>query len=164
MPDITFSAPVGGYVVNETFSITFTCIAGGIPQPLIQWFRGDLLLDPVVNTSLSPQFELGDANATIPLRAVSVVTRMLTLNNAMGSDSGTYTCEATNDAMNGIDRENFEVFVQSKLYITCIPHCIISLLVFTCSPCHYYQLCPYPASLTIMQCFLLVQKFQYHQQ
>ena len=44
-----------------------------------------------------------------------MVTRMLTINNAMETDNGTYTCVANNDAMGGEDQEQFELYVQSKI-------------------------------------------------
>ena len=106
-----FSAPMGEYAVNETFPITFICTAVGLPPPLIQWFRGGLL-DPVMNATINPQYQLGDRNVSMNPGDVSMVTRMLTINNAMDGDSGTYTCQATNAAMNGMDQEEFELFVQ----------------------------------------------------
>ena len=34
--------------------------------------------------------------------------------NAMNGDTGTYRCEATNEAIGGMDMEEFELFVQGK--------------------------------------------------
>ena len=103
---------MGGYVVNETFPITFICTATGLPPPLIQWFRGGLLLDPVMNTTFNPRFQLGDGKISMTPGDVSMVTRTLTINNAMDGDSYMYTCQATNTAVNGIDQEEFELLVQ----------------------------------------------------
>ena len=116
VPSITFSAPEGGvYIVNETFPVTFVCSATGIPPPTILWLRGDLLLDPIMNDTVNSRFLLSNAIVSMAPREVSTVTRMLTLNNAMDSDNGTYTCQANNTAVGGEDQEDFELFVQGEL-------------------------------------------------
>ena len=115
VPMITFSAGNGVYIVNETFPVTFTCTATGIPPPEIQWIRRDLLLDPSTNDTVDRRFQLDNHTIATTEGAVSVATRMLTINSAMDSDNGTYTCQATNDAIGGQDQEDFELYVQSKL-------------------------------------------------
>ena len=105
---ITFAAENGVYIVNETFSVTFNCSATGIPPPTIQWLRGISLLE---GNRLLP----GNATVSETPGEVSMVTCMLTINNAMETDNGTYTCVANNDAMGGEDEEQFELYVQSKI-------------------------------------------------
>lgn len=109
---ITFAAEGGVYIVNETFSVTFNCTATGIPPSTIQWLRNNSILDVTANSS---RFLLGNATVSETPGEVSMVTRMLTINNAMETDNGTYTCVANNSAMGGEVQEDFELYVQSKL-------------------------------------------------
>ena len=114
-----FSAPVGGYVVNETFAVTFMCNATGLLPPTIQWYRDQTLLSGTMSSDFSgtdPNSRVVVDEPTIEssLGEVSTVSRSLTVMNAMDGDTGTYRCEATNEAMNGTDMENFELFVQRK--------------------------------------------------
>ena len=114
-----FFAPVGGYFVNETFAVTFLCNATGIPPPTIQWYRDQTLLSGTIGsdfsgTELNSRVVVDDPNVQSSLGEVSTVSRSLTVMNAMDGDTGTYRCEATNEAMNGTDMEEFELFVQGK--------------------------------------------------
>ena len=114
-----FSAPVGGYFVNETLAVTFSCNATGIPPPTIQWYRDQTLLSGTIgsdfnDTDLNSRVVVDDPNVESSLGEVSSVSRSLTVMNAMDGDTGTYRCEATNEAMGGTNIENFEVFVQCK--------------------------------------------------
>ena len=109
---ITFAAKDGVYIVNETFSVTFNCSATGIPPPTIQWLKNNSILNVTANSS---RFLLGNATVSETPGEVSMVTRMLTINNAMETDNGTYTCVANNSAVSGEDQEDFELYVQSKL-------------------------------------------------
>ena len=114
-----FSAPVGGYFVNETFAVTFMCNATGIPPPTIQWYRDQTLLSGTMGsdfsgTELNSRVVVNEPTIESSLGEVSSVSRSLTVMNAMDGDTGTYRCEATNTAMNGIDMEEFELFVQGK--------------------------------------------------
>ena len=117
VPEIVFFAPVGGYFVNETFAVTFMCNATGIPPPTIQWYRDKTLLSGTMgsDTGLNSRVVVDDPNVQPSLGEVSTVSRSLTVMNAMDGDTGTYRCEATNEAMNGTDMEEFELFVQGKV-------------------------------------------------
>ena len=117
VPEIVFFAPVGGYVVNETFAVTFMCNATGIPPPTIQWYRDQTLLSGTMGSDLELNSRVVVDEPTIEssLGEVSSVSRSLTVMNAMDGDTGTYRCEATNEAMGGIDMENFELFVQGMI-------------------------------------------------
>ena len=116
VPFITFSAPMGVYVVNETNSVTFSCSADGIPPPDIDWLRGE---EPVTNTSLSSRLTFSNASVLVNPGNVSNVIRALTIRNAMDGDRGTYTCRATNDGEGGVDSEEFQLFVQSEFQNSC---------------------------------------------
>ena len=112
---ITFAADNGVYIVNETFPVTFTCTATGIPAPNITWSRNsDLIL---ADTDSGGRFELTNRTINMTQGVVSVVTRMLTISNTMDTDNGTYTCEANNTAVGGKDQEDFELYVQGRLLI-----------------------------------------------
>ena len=121
-PVITSSTPGQRLVVNQTDPVTFVCSATGIPTPLIQWYRGDLLLNgtgPGINSRVNltttvnePLGELGNAMST------------LTINDTMGGDSGDYTCVASNkqfgsdEVIEAADQDTIELFVQG-LYMGC---------------------------------------------
>ena len=114
VPEITFAADNGVYIVNETFPVTFTCTATGIPPPTIEWRRNsDLIL---ADTDSGGRFQLTNRTINMTRGVVSVVTRMLTISNTMDTDNGTYTCEA-DDAVGGMDQEDFELYVQGMLLI-----------------------------------------------
>ena len=110
---------MGSYVVNKTLAVTFMCNATGIPPPTIQWYRDQTLLSGTMGsdfsgTDLNSRVVVDEPNVESSLGEVSTVSRSLTVINAMDGDTGTYRCVATNEAMNGIDMENFELFVQRK--------------------------------------------------
>ena len=110
VPVITFAAENGVYIVNETFPVTFTCTATGIPPPTIEWSRGNnFILDDIDSGG---RFQLTNGTINMTRGVVSVVIRMLTISNTMVTDNGTYTCEANNDALGGKDQEDFELYVQ----------------------------------------------------
>ena len=120
-----FSAPVGGYVVNETFAVTFMCNVTGIPPPTIQWYRDQTLLSGTMGsdfsgTDLNSRVVVDEPTIESSLGEVSSVSRSLTVMNAMDGDTGTYRCEATNEAMGGMDMENFEMFVKGKSWYVVI--------------------------------------------
>ena len=139
VPVITFSAENGVYIVNETFPVTFTCTATGIPPPSIQWLRGDFLLDPNINDTLNSRFQLSNSTVNMTEGLESVVMRMLTINSAMDSDNGTYICRANNSAIDGEDEENFELYVQGICFYFLTQNVILILYLFiflSYSNCH----------------------------
>ena len=105
---------VMNYTVNMTDTVTFQCVATGIPAPSITWFRNGTELsntDPRVtlNNPSDPVTVLDGAGDNI-----LQVTRTLSLSMSEDVDSGSYECRASNDATPGEDRESFELVVQSK--------------------------------------------------
>ena len=128
IPEIIFpNDSFTGYVINVTDSVTFECIATGIPPPTIQWFRGDMLLTPegelgsgqsLVSTGeLNSRLMLGEpSQMMIPTPAGNIyqVERNLTF-DTNGSDTDTYTCMASNiNAVQPIATQNFTLFVQGR--------------------------------------------------
>ena len=102
------------YIVNDTFMVTFKCVATGVPSPDIQWYRGETLINSTIDMRV--MIDVGDV--TEPERELATVTRALSLSNTNINDSRTnYTCRASNIAMNGIDFRNFELYVQGMLNI-----------------------------------------------
>ncbi len=121
--NITSSLPEGStrYVVNVTDTITFQCIATGVPPPDIQWYRGIEIL----NSSSDSRVTIRSPIIDEPERALVTVTRELILASTSDSGSG-YDCRATNAAMKGEDSEGFELYVQGN-YLLCIS-CLILVL------------------------------------
>ena len=104
------------YTVDEGNSVTFECIATGIPAPEITWLRNGMEL----NSTSNPRITFGTANAPMNIirddgETVQEVSRNLTLANTVDEDSGSYVCMATNVAGSGND--TFEVIVQG-MYCT----------------------------------------------
>ena len=112
VPNITFPTDATlPYVVNQSSPAVFECMATGIPAPTISWLRNDALLD-------GPRVSLSNPSSTsvvIEGENVYEVTRTLTLADTVDSDSGTYTCQASNDGdMTSDDMQDFELVVQSE--------------------------------------------------
>ena len=97
------------YVVNETERVVFECSAVGIPAPTITWYRdGVEVMDNrvVIPEPMSMDYVRMDGQTVVR------VTRILQFEDTADADSGTYTCNATNNA--GEDEMEFELVVQSK--------------------------------------------------
>ena len=100
------------YTVSMTDTVTFECVATGIPPPSITWFRrGEELndTDPLITFN-----EPSVHSVNISGELISEVTRTLTLDMSVDEDSGRYDCVASNVATPGEDRETSELVVQSK--------------------------------------------------
>ena len=82
-----------GFVINVTDTVTFECIATGIPPPAIQWFRGGMLLTPdgllgsgqslVSTDELNSRLKLGEPSQMMiptPAGRIYQVERTLTFN------------------------------------------------------------------------------------
>ena len=99
-------------IINEAAPLTFICVVVGIPAPNISFYKNGVLLDQ----STDPRITLTDNSVPLDFLTsngtVFLVIRILTLDNTMDADSGTYTCVASNAAAN-VTRD-FELFVQGK--------------------------------------------------
>ena len=126
IPEIIFpNDNFTGYVINVTDTVTFECIATGIPPPAIQWFRGGMLLTPegvlgngqslVSIGELNSRLTLGEPSQMMiptPAGRIYQVERAMTF-STNGSDTDTYTCMASNiNAVQPIATQNFTLFVQ----------------------------------------------------
>jgi len=108
IPSITFPLDDGfRYTVNETDPVIFTCSATGIPPPEITWMKNGM---PLSNTRVTitdptmPELYSTDGGN------IFLVSRNLSLDNAMSTDSGTYTCVVSNG--NIVQQtQNFDLFV-----------------------------------------------------
>ena len=105
--------------VNETDSVTFVCVAVGIPAPGISFYQNGTLLDQSTDQRITlidnsePQ-EFQTATGTL-----FHVSRNLTLDNTTDADSGTYTCVASNAATNVT--QDFELVVHSEeTFVPCL--------------------------------------------
>ena len=115
VPTIAFPPTNFTYAVNETDSVTFTCLATGIPQPEITWLRNGLPFDRrntrVTLSNHSEEIRSTDGD-------IFLVSRNLTLANTMDDDSGIYTCVASNgNAVDLTDMQNFELFVRGNFLL-----------------------------------------------
>jgi len=128
IPEIIFpNDSFTGYVINVTDTVTFKCIATGIPPPAIQWFRGGMLLTPegmlgngqsLVSTGeLNLRLTLGEPSQMMiptPAGRIYRVERNLTF-STNDSDTDTYTCMASNiNAVQPVATQNLTLFVQGR--------------------------------------------------
>ncbi len=122
IPEITFPSPDTTLIVNETFSTVIQCSATGIPAPDIQWFRGAMELTgvgSVLNNSQATNDRIVLSEPSIgrlstPNGTIYQTDSTLTLNNAMGNDTGDYYCVASNgNTGQPTDSRDFDIFVQS---------------------------------------------------
>ena len=103
--------------VNETDSVTFVCVVVGIPAPSISFYQNGALLDQstdqrigLTDNSVPQDFQTADGT-------LFRVSRNLTINTTRDSDSGTYTCVASNAAANVT--QDFDLFVQGEKLFAC---------------------------------------------
>ena len=77
-------------------NVLFNCTADGIPVPTIVWRKDGQLIIPSNRRNLSLQSSNGFRSNTIP--GVVQVTSILTITDLTGSDNGSYSCRADNEA------------------------------------------------------------------
>ena len=116
IPNITF--PVDSsftYTVNETYPVTFTCSATGIPPPEITWMRNGVVLDVSVDSRISLSNPSGPEAISTAGGNISSVSHSLTISNTRDNDSDTYACVAPNgNAVTPSVTQIFELFVNGK--------------------------------------------------
>ena len=111
VPVIQPETGLPNYIVNETETVTFECRAIGIPAPTITWYRNGMELNGdrvAVSNPISMSHSRSDGEV------VQIATRTLALASTVDDDSGTYSCNVTNNA--GMDVETFHLVVQSEFY------------------------------------------------
>ena len=77
--------------------MSFSCTADGIPMPIIVWRKdGQLIIQNNKKNMAQSSNSTGFRSNTIP--GVVQVTSILTITDLTGSDNGSYSCRADNEA------------------------------------------------------------------
>lgn len=105
-PQILSSPEVSTVVLSGT-SLTFDCIATGLPLPNFMWSRESVNIISDSHISIVESIE------------GSNVTSSLTISDVQLSDAGSYSCIASNSE--GDHTSDFTLIVEGKL-ILCIPY------------------------------------------
>ena len=112
-PTYIFPPENFNYTVNETDSVTFVCVVVGIPAPRISFYQNGGIIDRSTDMRITLTGNSEPQDFLTSGGTVFLVSRNLTLDNTMDTDSGTYTCAASNVAAN-VTRD-FELIVQGEL-------------------------------------------------
>ena len=112
-PTYVFPTENFTYTVNETDSVTFVCMVVGIPAPSISFYRNGGIIDQSTDMRITLTDNSEPQDFLTSGGTVFLVSRNLTLDNTMDTDSGTYTCAASNVAANMT--RHFEQIVQGEL-------------------------------------------------
>ena len=100
------------YTVNMSDTVTFECVATGIPAPYITWFRNGTELNSTRVTFDNPSTPMSVMDGAGEM--IYQVTRTISISMSADGDSGMYECRANNDASPGMDTMEFELIVQSE--------------------------------------------------
>ena len=103
------------YTVNIDDSVTFQCVATGIPPPTITWYRNGTELSNSSNSRVTFGPHYVSSELDINDGTVYSVNRTLTLRMSEDEDHGRYECRARNEANLAEDSVEFELIVQCKL-------------------------------------------------
>ena len=112
-PTYTFPTENFNYTVNETDSVTFVCVVVGIPAPRISFYQNGGMVDESTDMRITLTDNSEPQDFLTSGGTVFLVSRNLTLDNTMDTDSGTYACAASNVAVNMT--RDFELIVQGEL-------------------------------------------------
>ena len=116
VPNVTFPPDGLVYTVNETYPVTFTCSATGIPPPNITWMKNGAVLDRNADSRISLSNPSDPETVPTARGNISSVSCSLTISKTRDNDSGTYTCVASNgNAVTPSVTQNFNLFVNGKL-------------------------------------------------
>ena len=115
-PTYVFPTENFTYTVNETDSVTFVCIVFGIPAPSISFYRNGEIIDQSMDMRITLTDNSEPQDFLTSGGTVFLVSHNLTLDNTVDTDSGIYTCAASNIAV--IMTQNFELIVQGELQLT----------------------------------------------
>ena len=112
------------FITNEGNSVTFRCIAYGIPAPSISWRR--LSTNQTLNSVNDSRIVVGDPTMVTVFQSaasgdVVQVERTLTLNDTQDEDSGSYECVASNMVGSGgetdSDEQEFQLYVRGECVV-----------------------------------------------
>jgi len=98
--------------VNETDSVTFVCVVVGIPAPRISFYRSGEIVDESTDMRITLTDNSEPQDFLTSGGTVFLVSRNLVLDNTVDTDSGTYTCAASNVVAN--TTRDFELVVQGE--------------------------------------------------
>ena len=102
------------YLEQAGNSITFNCTADGFPRPEIIWKKDNQVLVDTSRLKIE-LFEDVNANRSMSIPGVLQSTGKLTIMDLRGSDNGSYSCRADNEANLGDEiNKPLMLFVQSK--------------------------------------------------
>ena len=112
------------FITKEANSVTFRCVAYGIPAPSISWRR--LSTNLTLNSVNDSRIVVGDPTMVIVFQSaasgnVIQVERTLTLSNAQDEDSGSYECVASNMVGSGgetdSNQQEFQLYVRGECVV-----------------------------------------------
>ena len=111
-PSIT--RPPSSQKAEASNNISFICVANAKPWAAIQWIKNGNLLSNTTTMKISST-TMGNCTITDPPDQC-VTSSTLTIFNTQPSDSGAYTCNATNEAGYVGKKARLIVVGKSKIY------------------------------------------------
>ena len=106
------------FIVNQTDSLTIVCNATGVPATAIAWYRSEttpLTGAPDSENEINSRIELSEQDIFFflgPNGTLLLTSQSLTLSPANGTDTGNYSCVATNVVQ--MVTQPFTIFVQGR--------------------------------------------------
>ena len=106
------------FIVNQTDSLTIVCNATGIPETTITWYQSETTLltgAPDAENEINSRITLSEQDISFfsgPSGALVLTSQRLTLSLANVTDTGSYSCAATNIVQMVI--QLFSIFVQGR--------------------------------------------------
>ena len=120
-PEVNITAET--VVVNETNPAVLTCVSTGIPEPEIMWFREgvNMMID-----SDGTKYNISSTTRMLGNRNMEV-TSTLTVFDTSVSDSGIYSCSATNLAGSAVDATELTVEGMNTHTYIYTPMCLYTI-------------------------------------